>query len=102
MAKRCECGEGCDCAMDDKALLADGFEDAFIGFTILPDGDIPLAVYDRAKCIEILMTRDGMTLEDADEYFDFNVSGAYMGPGTPLFIHSCSLEEFGEITAGDD
>jgi hypothetical protein len=27
-----------------------------------------------------------MDLEDAIEYFDFNVSGAYVGEQTPLYI----------------
>jgi hypothetical protein len=27
-----------------------------------------------------------MTREEAEEYMDFNVLGAYMGEGTPVFI----------------
>ena len=27
-----------------------------------------------------------MTHEDAVEYFSFNVSGAYVGKGTPIFV----------------
>jgi hypothetical protein len=43
-----------------------------------------MAVYDRQKCIEILM-RD-MSEEDAHEYFEFNVIGAFVGENTPAFI----------------
>ena len=68
---------------DDIILLADGFEDAFIGigkqFVTL------YAVYDRQKCIDILMQRDGMDHEEAEEYFEYNVQGAWMGNKTPLF-----------------
>ena len=32
------------------------------------------------------MTRDGMTEEEAQEYFDFNVEGAYMGEKTPIWV----------------
>ena len=66
------------------ALLADGFEDAIIGlgsrFTY------PVAVYDRRKCIKILIARDGMTPEEAEEYFGVNVEGAYVGEHTPIFL----------------
>jgi hypothetical protein len=32
------------------------------------------------------MTRDGMTADEAIEYMDFNVTGAYVGEHTPEFI----------------
>ena len=44
----------------------------------------PIAVYDREKCIEIL-ARD-MTYEEAVEYFEFNVIGAWVGEQTPMFL----------------
>jgi hypothetical protein len=43
-------------------------------------------VYSTKKCIEIL-ARD-MGEENAVEYFDFNVAGAYVGPQTPIFIQT--------------
>lgn len=42
--------------------------------------------YDRDMCIDVLMERDGMDWNGANEYFDFNVAGAYMGEMTPVFI----------------
>jgi hypothetical protein len=68
-----------------QALLADGFEEAFLGMSEV-FGRPPLATYDRDKCIEILMTRDGMTEEEAMEYFDFNVSGSWVGDSTPIYL----------------
>ena len=68
--------------MTDEALLADGFSEALIGMGNRSPYDV--AVYDYGKCIEIL-TRD-MPHEDAVEYFDFNVSGAYVGEHTPVFV----------------
>jgi hypothetical protein len=70
-------GEGC--------MVADGFEDALVGITAVPAGGY-LAVYDMEKCLEVLETRDGMTPDDAEEYFAYNVLRAYVGPNTPLFI----------------
>jgi hypothetical protein len=32
------------------------------------------------------MDRDEMTYEDASEYFEYNIRGAYMGKYTPLFL----------------
>jgi len=67
---------------DQELLLADGFEEAFIG--VATQFDKPMAVFDRQKCIQILM-RD-MSEEEAYEYFSFNVEGAYVGETTPAFI----------------
>jgi hypothetical protein len=70
-------------AENPEALLADGFEDALIG--IVRQFNSSWALYDRAKCIKILMDRDKMTEEDAEEFFNFNTQGAYMGVNTPCF-----------------
>jgi len=68
-----------------EALLADGFEDAFIGICEVFNRPI-LAAYDRDKCITILMERDGMTDEEAEEYFEFNVAGSWVGDSTPVYV----------------
>ena len=69
---------------NDEALFADGFEDALIGVGVIFNRS--LATYDMRKCIDILMKRDGMTEEEAVEYFDFNVTGSYVGENTPVFV----------------
>lgn len=68
---------------DYSILLADGLDEAFIG--IGWQFSVPLAVYDRDKCIEILESQ-GMTPEEAQEYFYFNTQGAYVGEQTPVFV----------------
>ena len=70
---------------NEEALLADGFEEAFLGVSEV-FGRPPLATYDRDKCIDILVERDGMTYEEAVEHFDFNVTGAWVGDGTPIYL----------------
>ena len=65
------------------AEIADRLQDAGVGFH---PGDPGRIVYDAAACVRILMERDGMTQDEADEFFDFNVAGAYVGEQTPLFI----------------
>lgn len=66
------------------AMHADGFEDALIG-TVERFGMGPVLLYDYDKCIEILVDRDGMTHEEAAEFFEFNTLGAFVGEGTPCF-----------------
>ena len=74
-------------------LLADGFEDAFIGL-MYRFTNAPVAAYDRAKCIQILMERDGMGEDEAEEFFEFNVIGAYVGELTPCFISRFDGEDY--------
>ena len=70
-----------------KALLADGFEDAIIGVGERC-GQPSLVVYDRDKCIQVLMERDEMDEVEANEFFEFNVVGSWMGENTPIFLTS--------------
>jgi hypothetical protein len=67
---------------DENLLIADGFDDAVIGI----DSETFRLIYSRKKCIEILIN-GGMTEDDAIEYFDFNVSGAYVGEKTPIWCY---------------
>lgn len=59
---------------------------ALIGHTT--EEDVNRAVYDYDKCISILMKRDGMSYEDAVEWFSNNTvrSLPYMGIAKPLII----------------
>ena len=71
----------------DEVVLADGFDTALIGVGASFE-DQPVAVYDEQKCINILAERDHMTTEEAAEFFEVNVRGAYVGPQTPMFIRT--------------
>lgn len=67
---------------DEDLLKADGFDKAVIGIEI----NTGRLVYDVFKMKELLIKNDGMSSDDAMEYLDFNVLGAYMGEKTPIFI----------------
>ena len=75
----------------DKILLADGFEDAFMG-VVESFGTAPKACYDYQKCIEVLtgglrdVEDEVMTYDEAVEYLTYNVTQAYVGEYTPAFI----------------
>ena len=72
----------------DKILLADGFEEAFIG-VVESFGAAPKACYNYNACIDILtngLKDEVMTYDEAVEYLEFNVTQAYVGEHTPAFI----------------
>jgi len=66
---------------DDMFMRVDGFDEAIIGVDELS----MRVIYSVSKCIEILMQRDGMTQDEADEYFYYNVHSAYVGDKTPIW-----------------
>jgi hypothetical protein len=72
-------------SIGETVLLADGFEDAFIGLSQRISEPLT-AVYSYEKMIDILMTRDSMEHEEAQEFLDFNVLGAWVGPQTPIIV----------------
>ena len=74
---------------DIEIMLADGFEEAFIGIGYQFNKTV--AVYDNERCLQVLMDRDGMTDDEAIEYFDYNVTGAYVGPLTPIFMDNVQI-----------
>lgn len=70
---------------DEEVLLAEGFEDAFIGI-VRRCSKPPLACYDYGKAVAILMQRDGATREEAVEFLDFNSVDAWAGEHTPVWL----------------
>lgn len=69
------------------AMLADGLEPALVGYTI--NSHTPhVAVYDARKCVELLVERDGMTHEEAEEYLEHNTFCVYVGQNGPLYIRT--------------
>ena len=73
-------------------ITADGFETAFVAVAFSYNGN-DIAVYDYDLCIKVLIDRDEMSLQEAHEYMDYNVVGAYVGEGTPIFTRTKTYEE---------
>lgn len=48
-------------------------------------GHDTVVIYDTDKIIEVLMSQ-GMNHEEAYEYMEFNILGAYVGEHTPIFL----------------
>jgi|TARA_R100001530_G_scaffold35744_1_gene27871 hypothetical protein len=78
--------------MADTWLKADGFDEAILGVTCRC-GKPDILAYDVAKILDILVTRDGMTREEAVEYFEFNIEGAWVGENTPCYVYTHELED---------
>lgn len=52
----------------------------------------PVVVYDAEKCIAAIM-EGGLDRDDAVDHFNFNVSGAYVGPRTPMFLDTLPRDD---------
>lgn len=65
------------------------FDEAIVGIAER-FGMNPVVCYDRSRCIDIL-ARD-MPREEAEEFFEFNTIGAWMGDCTPVFVDTRSAD----------
>ena len=66
-------------------LFADGYDKAIAG--VVWDGERTRVVYRTESILKILMDQ-GMTYDEASEYFDFYVAGSHMGVYTPLYLET--------------
>ena len=75
-----------DLVGDEGLLFLDPerFDAAIVGVTERI-GNLPTVCYSKDKVLAILM-EDGMDWEEAGEYYNFNIVGAYMGDYTPTFL----------------
>jgi hypothetical protein len=69
---------------EEEFLFADGFDEAIIGV----DQPSMRIIYSYTGCLTVL--QKDMSMDDAREYFEFNVSGAYVGEKTPIWC----MDEF--------
>jgi hypothetical protein len=74
-------------ATGENVLLMDGFDEALIGFSQRINEPL-LAVYSYYQMVSLLVHRDGMSIEEAEEYIDYNCVGAWMGEKTPIIVSS--------------
>lgn len=71
--------------LNPEALFADGLDKALIG--IGQQFNRFLAVYDFRRVVAALKEK-GMSEEQALEYIDFNVTGAWFAENTPIFLRT--------------
>jgi len=63
------------------SLTADGFDGCLIG-----KDSKDRAIYDADAMIELLVIRDEMDREDAEDYFWYNIDGSHLGDDTPIYV----------------
>jgi len=76
-----ECG-----LAEEEMQYPTGFEEAVVGYIEVPISEGYRLVMDAEKCIEILMKRDGMSREEAEEFHIFNIEGT-KGEHTPVYLY---------------
>ena len=78
-------------------LKIDGHNDAILGPACIWRGSsrVDVLVYD-AELIRKNLMRDGMTSEDAREFIEFNIEGAYVGEDTPVLVWTQDMWDEGE------
>ena len=75
-------------------IMADGLDKAVIG--VGQQFNQNFIVYSKEKVLKILVEEDGMTYDEAVEYYDYNIVGSWVGLNTPIFVTECSAEEVRE------
>jgi hypothetical protein len=67
---------------DETFLYPTGYEDCVVGLEYMSN----ILIMDANKIIDKLIHQDGMTELDAQEFFDYNISGS-KGEGRPKYIY---------------
>ena len=67
------------------AIMLDGLDEAIVGI-VEEFGNSPRILYSKGKILEILQTRDLMTEQEAEEFYDYNILGLYAGEQNPVFL----------------
>ena len=81
-------------------MTADGFDEAVVG-TITSYGRGESILYSTEKILGIMMKRDGMSANEALEFFHYKILGSYNGEGMPAFLNDhvepLEFDDAGEI-----
>jgi hypothetical protein len=72
--------------VDADMTVLDGpeFDSAILGIVTVA-GQPDRVLYSAEKVLDALVSQ-GMSREDAEEWYDFNIACAYMGEKTPAFL----------------
>jgi len=68
----------------------DGYDECVIGTANIwrDQMTVEVLVYSADAMLEMMKLNDGMSDEEAYEYFLFNIEGAYIGIDTPVLVFS--------------
>jgi predicted ThiF/HesA family dinucleotide-utilizing enzyme len=68
------------------AIIATGFDESLFGVAKKSKDNNWVAVYNMDSIIDSIMKENDISEEEAIEFYEFNISGAYVGPMTPMFL----------------
>lgn len=74
--------------MNEDTLMIDDLDDALIGVCMTWHGNmlVERAIYSGELIVDRLVETSDMTEEEAIEYIDFKIVGAYVGETTPIIM----------------
>lgn len=75
----------CEIAGDDNLLFMEGFDQCILGIA-MTHGSVPRVSYSVELILETLENRDGMSHDEALEYYEHNIGCSYAGPYTPALV----------------
>ena len=67
----------------DESIMIDGFDDCIT--SVVESFHGRHIVYNREKVLKKLMEIDGMSYEEASEFYSYNIVGGYYGELGPMF-----------------
>ena len=70
----------------------DGYDDCIIGVGTRC-GMTDVFIYDKHKMITKLVRKDDMTYDEALEFINFNIAGAFIGEDTPILVDRMTRAE---------
>ena len=69
------------------AVILEGLDDAIIGI-VEEFGNGPRILYSKDKILTILCKKDYLSIDDAEEFYGYNIVGLYAGEQNPVFLIS--------------
>jgi len=88
-----QAGRGIDLIAElyPELIVFDQIDDAIVGVGTI--NQVMCVIYDEASVINILTAEFDDDREAAVEWFEYNISQAYVGEGTPVFMTSITTLE---------
>jgi hypothetical protein len=73
--------------LNPEAIVLDGLDEAVVGIGYSKDLE-PRLIYSINNIILTLIGRDGMSENEAREFYDYNIADGYFGNHGPIFLES--------------
>jgi hypothetical protein len=75
---------------DDRPLVLTDFDECIIG--VACNNGKRAVVYSINRMVDYMITKDGLTYEEATDYLSYNTLGTWSGDGTPVYIYEVTSD----------